>query len=265
MIPASFDYVAPASVEEALTALVEAGEDGKVLAGGQSLLPVLRLRMAAPGLLVDLRKIDELHGVRRRRRPGGDRCDDHPPRRGGRPGRRRSTSRCWPKTEGTVADPAVRHRRHPRRRVGARRPRGGSRCGGAWPWRRPSRSPEPAGGARWQPADFFQDYFATAVGEDEILVSVSFPSYGRAGERTTRKFTRVAQSWSIVSVAAAIKLSGSGGAGGTVEAARVGLTNMGPVPIRAHAVEQALVGRSRHRCSDQGGRGGRRGRDLPDR
>ncbi len=65
MIPSSFDYVAPDSLEDALTALTEAGDEAKVLAGGQSLLPVLRLRMAAPGVLVDLRKITELHGVRR--------------------------------------------------------------------------------------------------------------------------------------------------------------------------------------------------------
>ena len=62
MIPAAFDYVAPASVEEAVAALAS-GEDPKVLAGGQSLLPVLRLRMAAPGLLVDLGRIAELRGV----------------------------------------------------------------------------------------------------------------------------------------------------------------------------------------------------------
>ena len=63
MIPAQFDYVAPATVEEAVTALAQGGEDAKVLAGGQSLLPVLRMRMADPGLLVDLGRIEELRGV----------------------------------------------------------------------------------------------------------------------------------------------------------------------------------------------------------
>ena len=63
MIPASFDYVAPTTVAEALTALSEAGEDAKVLGGGQSLLPVLRLRLAAPSVLIDLNKITELRGV----------------------------------------------------------------------------------------------------------------------------------------------------------------------------------------------------------
>jgi CO/xanthine dehydrogenase FAD-binding subunit len=64
MIPAQFDYVAPTSLAEAVTALGEAGEDAKILAGGQSLIPVLRLRLAFPTVLVDLGKVDELRGVR---------------------------------------------------------------------------------------------------------------------------------------------------------------------------------------------------------
>ena len=64
MIPAPFDYLAPRTLDEALRALADGGEDVKVLAGGQSLLPVLRLRMAAPSLLIDLGHIDELRGVR---------------------------------------------------------------------------------------------------------------------------------------------------------------------------------------------------------
>ena len=62
MIPATFDYVRPASVDEAVTALAEGGEDAKILAGGQSLIPVLRLRLAAPSTLVDLGGIAELRG-----------------------------------------------------------------------------------------------------------------------------------------------------------------------------------------------------------
>ena len=64
MIPAQFDYLAPASVEEALAALAEHGDDAKVIAGGQSLLPVLRMRLNAPEMVIDLGKIDALRGVR---------------------------------------------------------------------------------------------------------------------------------------------------------------------------------------------------------
>jgi carbon-monoxide dehydrogenase medium subunit len=64
MIPASFDYARPSSLDEAVTVLAEAGEDAKVLAGGQSLLPLLRLRLAYPSTLVDVGRVPELQGVR---------------------------------------------------------------------------------------------------------------------------------------------------------------------------------------------------------
>ncbi len=64
MIPAQFDYLAPASVEEALAALAEHGDEAKVIAGGQSLLPVLRMRLNAPGVVIDLGKIESLRGIR---------------------------------------------------------------------------------------------------------------------------------------------------------------------------------------------------------
>src|SRR5437764_5811376 len=63
MIPAAFDYIAPSTVDEAVQALQEAGEDAKVLAGGQSLLPVLRMRLADPRVVVDLGRIAELQGI----------------------------------------------------------------------------------------------------------------------------------------------------------------------------------------------------------
>ena len=65
MIPAQFDYVAPESLDEALSALQQGGEDAKVLAGGHSLLPLMKLRLAAPSLLVDLRRVPGLTGIRR--------------------------------------------------------------------------------------------------------------------------------------------------------------------------------------------------------
>ena len=65
MIPAEFDYVAPGSLDEALQALAQGGEDAKLLAGGHSLLPLMKLRLAAPSLLVDLRKVPGLHGIER--------------------------------------------------------------------------------------------------------------------------------------------------------------------------------------------------------
>ena len=110
MIPAEFDYLRPHSVEEAVAELGRAGEDAKVLAGGQSLLPLLRLRLAYPTVLVDLGGVGELRGIRE----DGDELvigamtTHHDG--AARPAGRRSTARCWPRPPRTVADPAVRHR-----------------------------------------------------------------------------------------------------------------------------------------------------------
>jgi carbon-monoxide dehydrogenase medium subunit len=85
-------------------------------------------------------------------------------------------------------------------------------------------------------ADFFVDYFTTAIGEGEILTEIRFPRYTGWGSHY-EKFNRTAQAWSMCAVAAAIRVDG-----GTIAEARVGLTNMGTPPIRATGVEQALVG-----------------------
>ena len=91
MIPAEFDYVAPASLDEALVALREGGEDAKLLAGGHSLIPLMKLRFAAPSLLVDLKNVPDLAGHPEGRDRLADRRHD-PPRRGGARGR---ASACW--------------------------------------------------------------------------------------------------------------------------------------------------------------------------
>ncbi len=234
MIPSSFDYVAPDSIEDALSALAAAGDGGKILAGGQSLVPVLRLRLAAPGMLVDLRKIAELTGVWQ---DGGDvvigaMTTHHDVVNDPIVAEHLS---LLAKTAATVADPQVRHR---------------GTLGGALVHADPAGDlgavavalgavfeiAGPGGRRSVDAADFFVDYFTTSVAENELLVAIRFPSFAGWGAHY-EKFTRVAQSWSIVSVAAAIKVTG-----GVVSQARVGLTNMGPVPIRAAAVEAALVG-----------------------
>jgi carbon-monoxide dehydrogenase medium subunit len=94
----------------------------------------------------------------------------------------------------------------------------------------------PSGSRTVPAADFFQDLFTTAIGDGEILTEVRVPKHTGWGAHY-EKFSRVAQQWAIVGVAATVRVEG-----GTIAAARVALTNMGPVPIRASAVEQALVG-----------------------
>lgn len=234
MIPASFDYVAPTTVDEAVRTLSEAGEDAKLIAGGQSLLPVLRLRMAAPTTLIDLGRIAELRGVR----DDGDAVvigamtthhevmrdpliADH--------------AELLAKATATVADPQVRHR---------------GTFGGSLA------HADPAGdllapalaldaemvvrgmdGSRTLAAtEFFSDFFTTAMRPDEILVEIRVPKH--TGWRAHyEKFNRVAQAWSIVAVAATVRTEA-----GDIAEARIALTNMASVPVRARAVEEALVG-----------------------
>jgi carbon-monoxide dehydrogenase medium subunit len=235
VIPAQFDYVAPASVEEALQALADAGEDAKVIAGGQSLLPVLRMRLNAPSVLVDLGRIDALRGVRE----DGDALVI------GAMTTHDAITRdplvaehalLLAKAIETVADPQIRHR---------------GTFGGACAHADPAGDAGAAalaldaefviasqgGGTRTVAAtEFFSDLFETAVGEGELLTEVCVPKHTGWGA-CYEKFVRVAHQWSIVGVAATVRADG-----GTIAEARIGLTNMGSTPLRASAVEEALVG-----------------------
>lgn len=234
MIPAPFDYVAPSTVEDAVQALAQAGDEAKVLGGGQSLLPVLRMRLAAPTTLVDLRKVTELRGVRE---DGdavviGSMTTHHEVTRDPLIAEH---AELVAKTTRTVADPQIRHRGTfggsvvhadpagdllaPAVALGAEMVIAGGR------------------GRRTVPAsEFFVDFFTTAVAPDEILVEVRIPKHTGWGSHY-EKFNRVAQAWAIVAVAAAVRSEG-----GVVAEARVALTNMGSTPVRATGVEQALVG-----------------------
>jgi carbon-monoxide dehydrogenase medium subunit len=237
MIPPSFDYARPSTVDEAVAALGAAGEDGKVLAGGQSLLPLLRLRLAYPSVLVDLGRVDGLRGIRR----DGDQVvigamtthhdlihdpviREHCP--------------VLAQATATVADPAVRHR---------------GTLGGSLSHADPAGDlPAVAlaldaelvivgpGSRRTVPAsEFFSDYLETAIEPGEVLVEVRVPALGPGWGSHYEKFNRVAQAWAIVGVAALVRRDGD-----TIAEARIGLTNMGPTPLRATATEQALAGAS---------------------
>jgi aerobic carbon-monoxide dehydrogenase medium subunit len=236
MIPAAFDYVRPSTVDEAVAALVAGGEDAKILGGGQSLIPVLRLRMGAPSVVVDTTRIDELKGIADTGDAiliGAGVTHDEVEKS---PLVRENLS-LLAKVTATVADRQIRHR---------------GTLGGALAHADPA-ADQPGtalaldasftiagpGGRRTVPAsEFFVDYFTTAVGPDEVLVSVSFPKYAGWGAHY-EKFNRTAQAWAIVGVAATVKMDG-----GAIAEARIGLTSMGPRPVRASAVEAALVGAS---------------------
>jgi carbon-monoxide dehydrogenase medium subunit len=242
MIPAAFDYVRPSSVAEAVSALGSAGEDAKVLAGGQSLIPVLRLRMAYPSTLVDIGRIPELQGVREVTDSDGDALvigamTTHDAVMHDELVRRHAP--LLAQATATVADPQVRHR---------------GTFGGALSHADPAGdlgavalalgaefvATGPGGERRIPAAEFFADYLTTALSPDEILTAVRIPKRYSAGDgwgSHYEKFNRVAQAWSIVGVAALVRREN-----GAIAEARVGLTNMGSTPLRATAVEQALAG-----------------------
>jgi aerobic carbon-monoxide dehydrogenase medium subunit len=234
VIPAQFEYVAPTTLEDALQVLSEAGDDAKIIAGGQSLLPVLRMRLNAPEVVIDLGRIESLRGVR----------DDGDAIVIGAMTRHadvltdplvRENAFVITKAVEVLADPQVRHR---------------GTFGGALAHADPAGdvgAPALAldaefvvagqGGTRTVAAeDFFVDLFTTALEDTEILTEVRIPKRPGWGAHY-EKFVRVAHQWPIVAVAAAVKVDGT-----TISEARVGLTNMGSTPLRARAVEQALVG-----------------------
>jgi carbon-monoxide dehydrogenase medium subunit len=234
MIPAQFDYVAPTSVEEALSALAEHGDDAKILAGGQSLLPVLRMRLNAPEVVIDLGRIEGLRGIRE----DGDALVIGAMTQHSVVGSDplvQEHALLISKAIEHLADAQVRHR---------------GTFGGALAHADPAGdlgAPALAlgaefviagsGGTRTVGADeFFVDLFETAIGDDEILTEVRVPKHTGWGAHY-EKFVRVAHQWPIVAVAAAVKVDG-----GTITEARVGLTNMGSTPLRARAVEEALAG-----------------------
>jgi carbon-monoxide dehydrogenase medium subunit len=218
-----------------VSALGAAGEDGKVLAGGQSLIPILRLRMAYPSTVVDVGRIAELRGVR----DDGDAIligamtthHDvlHDPLV-------REHAPLIAQATQTIADPQVRHR---------------GTFGGALAHADPAGDlgavalalgcefrAAGANGERTIPAsEFFVDYLTTALGQDEVLTAVRVPKLGAGWSSHYEKFNRVAQAWSIVGVAALVRRDD-----GAIAEARIGLTNMGSTPLRARAVESALGG-----------------------
>jgi carbon-monoxide dehydrogenase medium subunit len=235
MISAKFDYVKPATVDEAVQALAAGGEDAKVIAGGQSLLPLLRLRLSYPDLLVDLGALDELRGVT----DAGDSLMIgsrtthyqvvHDPLIGEHCGILAQAAR-------TVADPAVRHRGT----------LGGSLAHGDPAGDLPAVAVAlgatmiargPGGQREIAAADFFVDYLTTALAPSEILTGVRVPKLGGDWGYRYEKFHRTAQAWAIVGVAALARRSN-----GHVAEARIGLTNMGSVPVRAGAAEAAAAG-----------------------
>ena len=199
MIPAPFDYVRAGSADEALSLLASHGEDAKLLAGGHSLIPLMKLRLAAPSVLIDVGRVSDLSYIRE----AGNQVAI------GALTRHRDieTSELLLAHGDPASDlPAV---------VLA--------LGGTLVAKGP-------GGQREIPAtEFFTGFLETALAPDEMLTEIRMPKVAGAGW-SYQKFNRRALDWAIVGVAAV--RNGTTG---------VALVNMGQIPLRATAVEQALA------------------------
>ncbi|HUY43732.1 MAG TPA: xanthine dehydrogenase family protein subunit M [Acidimicrobiales bacterium] len=227
MIPASFDYVRAGSVDEAIGLLSEHGDDAKLLAGGHSLLPLMKLRLAQPAMLVDIGRLNELSYVKEENGyvAVGALTRHHdiavsPVALASAP--------VLAHVAGQIGDPQVRHR---------------GTIGGSISHGDPASDlpavllalggtlvvQGPNGRREIDAKDFFRSFFEVALTPEEVVVEVRVPrSDGRWG---FEKLTKRAQDWAIVGAVAARTGNGVG----------VGLINMGPVPLRASAVESAVA------------------------
>jgi carbon-monoxide dehydrogenase medium subunit len=236
MIPARFEYEVAESPEHAIE-LLGSMEDAKVLAGGHSLIPAMRLRLARPALVVDIGRLSELSYVRdagehiaigalTRHKEVRDAplLQEHCP--------------IVSHTAGLIGDPQVRHR---------------GTIGGSLSHGDPA-SDLPTvmlaldatlqirgsdGERVVSAAEFFTGVFQTALAPGELLVEVRVPKLGSATGWSYLKMSRRAQDWATVAVAALVERKN-----GSVERAAIGLTNMGATPLRASSAEAALAGGS---------------------
>jgi carbon-monoxide dehydrogenase medium subunit len=232
MIPAAFDYAAPESVDDAIAALRDGGEDAKLLAGGHSLLPLMKLRLAFPTLLVDLRRVPGLARIERENGSFrvGAMTTHHQVATGG--------LGLASVAAATIADQQVRNRGTI----------GGSLAHGDTASDMPAVllacegevTARGSGGERTIAAsELFQDYLTTSLESDEVLTEVRLPAmdgYSFAYE----KFNRRREDWAMVGVCALVKKAPDG----SCEDVRIGLTHMGSTPLRASAAEDALRGQA---------------------
>ena len=236
MIPAAFDYVAPRTLQEAIAELVNHGQEGKVLAGGHSLIPLMKLRLSTPSFLVDIGRIRDLNYIREE--------DGH-------------IAIGALTTHHDIEFSEVIKRKLPvlstaASLIGDPQVRNLGTIGGATAHADPFgdfpavlvaldaeiKAVGSKGERTIAARDFFVDTFTSALQPDEIVreIRVATPAEGSKG--TYLKFSRRSQDWAIVAVAAQVTLNG-----GNLADVRVGLTGMGNTPVRGAGVEQALRGK----------------------
>jgi carbon-monoxide dehydrogenase medium subunit len=233
--PAAFDYEVAESVDHAIELLGQYGEDARPLAGGHSLIPLMRLRLAAPTALIDISFLDDLRYVREE----GDHLAI------GALTRHREihfnelvNEHCGilSYTAGLLGDPSVQHRGT----IGGVLAHGDP--AGDMPSVMCALEGElviqgPDGQRTVGALDFFKDYLFTDLEPQEVITEVRVPKLGSNTGWSYKKFSRRSQDWAVVGVAAVVERDNGG-----ISSARIGLTSMGSTPLRASAAEQALSG-----------------------
>ena len=236
MYAPEFQYYRAASVAEAAE-LLSKNPDAKILAGGHSLIPVLKLRLAAPSALIDIGRVEVLRGIE---------CRSGTIRIGAltthaelaASAELRARAQALAEAAGMIGDPAVRNRGTIGGNVAHADPASDLpqvlSCLGA-----KFLITGPQGERRLGASEFFEGLMSTALGEDEILTAIELPEAGAGEGSAYAKFAHPASRYAVIGAAAKVAANN-----GTCTAASVVLGGLCPAPVRAEAVERALVGRS---------------------
>ncbi|HET8907712.1 MAG TPA: xanthine dehydrogenase family protein subunit M [Ktedonobacterales bacterium] len=238
MYPSNFAYAAPTSLADVLAQMQAAGDDGKLLAGGQSLIPMLKLRLAEPKTVIDLGKVQSLRGIRvdgnsiviGAMTPYVDVLDSADVQR-----------RCplLVQTISQVGDPQVRSRGTVGGSIAHADP-AGDLPAAAVALGAVVTATGPSGNHTYDAANFFQDVLTTALEPNEVVTSVSFSATDAPGTGTAYlKHRHPASGYAVVGIAAIVMV----GADGNCQAARIGITGAGSHATRATSTEQALAGK----------------------
>ncbi len=235
MIPPAFDYHAPRTVGEAIALLSSLGDDAKLLAGGHSLLPMMKLRFAQPGVLIDINRIPELRGISEAGgviRIGAMTTENeliaspllqkHLP--------------LLVEAALLIADPQVRNRGTIGGDIAHGDP-GNDHPAIAMALDATFELQGPKGTRQVKAVDFFHGTYMTALAEDEILTAILVAPFGAGTGYAYQKLKRKTGDWATAGAAVILRM-----AGGVVSHASIGLTNVAPTALRASAAEAALLG-----------------------
>ena len=235
MIPPAFDYHAPRTVGEAIALLSSLGDDAKLLAGGHSLLPMMKLRFAQPGVLIDINRIPELRGISENGgviRIGAMTTENEliasPVLQKNLP--------LLPEAALLIADPQVRNRGTIGGDIAHGDP-GNDHPAIAMALDASFELQGPKGTRQVKAVDFFHGTYMTALAEDEILTAILVAPFAAGTGYAYQKLKRKTGDWATAGAAVILRMSG-----GVVSHASIGLTNVAPTALRARAAEAALVG-----------------------